>query len=252
MALWDSEGSDAYTLQYTVWCECFESARPIHLVVKNGVMESSRFLDSGEEAIGSLVHGTIDGLFDLVQEALDIKSYSLHVNYDSAFGFPTYINISYRHNVIDGGFYMEVHSYIPGPSQTPEPFYIVDLAKAELTSAMARWDSEGSDTYTLQYTLRCECPENARPIHLEVKNGVMESSRFLDSGEEATAAQGSYVVEDIDGLFDLVQDALEVKAYSLYVEYYSAWGVPAYIRITYAHNVADSELLMEVHSLALF
>ena len=242
MALWDSEGSDTYNLHYTYWCECYGSAKPIHLVVKNGVMESSVLPDSGEEAIGSLVLETIDGLFDLVQEALDFTAYSLHVNYDSSLGFPTYISTSYYHNVADAGFYMEVHSYVPGPYQKREPVYDIGSAKVELSSAMALWDSEGPDTYTLGYTSWCECPEDrGGMIELAVKNGVMESSTFLDSGEEATAAQSRHVLETIDGLFDLVQEALDTNAYELRVDYDPVLGFPRHIEI------ADGGFWMEVY-----
>ncbi len=135
------------------------------------------------------------------------------------------------------------------PSQTPGSVYDIALAKAELNSAMALWDSEGSDMYNLLYTVWCLCPESAKPIYLVVKNGVMESSTFLDSGEEATAARGRRVLRTIPGLFHLVQRALGT-AYSLNVNYHSALGYPTYINIAWS-LAPDDGFWMEVHFLGI-
>ena len=135
------------------------------------------------------------------------------------------------------------------PTPTPEPVSTESSPKAELNSAMALWDSEGSDTYNLLYTVWCLCPESAKPIYLVVKNGVMESSTFLDSGEEATAARGRRVLRTIPGLFNLVQRALNT-AYSLNVNYDSSLGYPTYISVAWS-LAPDDGFQMEVHYLDL-
>ena len=47
------------------------------------------------------LYPTIDGLFSVVQEAIDTRAWSIDAAYDTRYGFPTDIWIDYDHRVAD-------------------------------------------------------------------------------------------------------------------------------------------------------
>ncbi len=71
--MWDAVGSGDYSFEYAPICRVCDP-QPAKVTVRNGKVESVTFVQSGdslEKYVLGLYH-TIDGLFDKVQEAIDL------------------------------------------------------------------------------------------------------------------------------------------------------------------------------------
>jgi hypothetical protein len=93
-ALWAQTGPSNYTMTIQVSCECgSEQSGPVVISVRNGVVESRRYVSSG-----SLVDSryearfpSIDGLFELVEKGIRENWSPRDAQYDSDTGYPTRI-----------------------------------------------------------------------------------------------------------------------------------------------------------------
>lgn len=113
-ALWEAGRSDGYTFEYTPSCFCLEQMlRPVRITVKNGVLESVIYVESGEAADHERFERylSIDGLFDLIQEAIDREAARLTASYDSESGYPIDVGIDYVTNIADEEFYFTATGY---------------------------------------------------------------------------------------------------------------------------------------------
>ena len=92
-ALWESNGSDDYTIEYHT--RLLGRFAPVRVTVREGVIESATFLegrDAGSPVSPEDMHAveTIDGLFDRLEEALsDPPAFNMGAEYDAEFGYPT-------------------------------------------------------------------------------------------------------------------------------------------------------------------
>ena len=120
--LWESNGSDDYTIEYIAFL--YLSRVPMRLTVRNGVIESAKFLEGRDS--GMLVPPenmypvrTIDGLFDKIEEALsDRPAWSMTAEYDAELGYPREFGVSYTFTP-DDYFEASICCYNPlasGPS----------------------------------------------------------------------------------------------------------------------------------------
>ena len=101
-ALWEAQGLQNYT--YDVQRVCFCPFREgVRVTVSNGSVAGATDLATGEVLEPSEVqfYLTIDGLFDLVQNAYDRNAHEVQVEFDPSRGYPTRIYIDYLENVID-------------------------------------------------------------------------------------------------------------------------------------------------------
>jgi hypothetical protein len=77
-----------------------------------------------------------------------------------------------------------------------------------LAAARAQWNVQGPDAYSMVVTKSCEClPGMTGPVRVTVRNGVVESRRYVDSGLDVPAelAAGFPSVEE---MFAMIDDAL--------------------------------------------
>ncbi len=125
-ALWRVGGSTDYELESLVVCECPESTKPLKITVRNGAIESVIDLESGKATtryVDTYTYKTIEGRFDEIERALrdPWPAYHLGAEYHPDLGYPTYLSINYRHNVIDDGFELERLIYKPLDPIDPSP-----------------------------------------------------------------------------------------------------------------------------------
>ncbi len=95
------------------------------------------------------------------------------------------------------------------PSDDPDHKAMLERAHAELDKYRALWEAAGSGDYTFEYTPICFCPrELVQPVTIFVRDGAVESITYVASGE-APADDGFPRYLSIDGLFDLIQEAID-------------------------------------------
>ena len=127
----------------------------------------------------------------------------------------------------------------PAPTKTPRE--MLENAQAELDRHRTRWEANRSGDYTFEYRPVCFCVrEFVQPVQVKVRNGVVESVTYIESGESA-ATNGFPLYDTIDGLLDMIQDAIDRKAARLTVSYDPEIGYPTSVSIDYALNIADEE-----------
>jgi hypothetical protein len=92
-ALWASQGLTDYTFDVVRICYC-QFVADVRVTVKDGVITGVTELAS-EVARDPELFRTIDGFFDLVQDAYDRDAHEVQVEFDPSRGYPTRIWIDY-------------------------------------------------------------------------------------------------------------------------------------------------------------
>lgn len=112
-----------------------------------------------------------------------------------------------------------------------------------LDRARQRWAAVGPSTYTYLVRRACEClPETTGPFEVRVVDGQRQAVIRPETGEalEMPLADAFPAVE---GLFDIIDDALREGAYRVDVDYDRGTGTPLRMSIDYDQALADEELL---------
>jgi len=95
---WERTRPAAYTFSIARWCYCMqEGIGPVIVSVRDGVVESRTYAGSGA-AVGPTYADffpTVDGLFELIEDARRQGADAIDVTYDPALGFPVVISIDY-------------------------------------------------------------------------------------------------------------------------------------------------------------
>jgi hypothetical protein len=118
----------------------------------------------------------------------------------------------------------------------------VSATLADLTAAKSRWAASAPASYQYTFSRSCFCgPESARLVVVTVRNGVVESARYADTGALLAPAQAA-AYPTIEGVFALVDDALARHADSITAEYDAARGYPVRIFIDWFTNAVADEM----------
>ena len=114
-------------------------------------------------------------------------------------------------------------------------------AQAQLDKYRALWTSTGATDYSFELAPRAMFQYELRePVRIEVVNRVKSTVKYVESG--ITPKHDSierYVT--IDGLFDTIQDAIDRKAYSIFVSYDRNFGYPTNAGFDYSYFTVDEE-----------
>jgi hypothetical protein len=107
-------------------------------------------------------------------------------------------------------------------------------------NARARWRSVRPDRYSYDLYRICECtPEMAGPVSVTAQGSGAVAWRY-DDGTEVGAALRPFF-PSVDGLLDLIEDAIREGAFEVTVQYDQVTGVPVEFRIDYEQLVFDEE-----------
>jgi hypothetical protein len=104
------------------------------------------------------------------------------------------------------------------------------------------WDSMGPEGYKLEFSWQCFCIRDyTEPVIIEVgaDGSILSVVRKSDGQVLPTSDHERYVT--VEGLFDLLQDAIDRAAYRIDVEYHPEMGYPTHAFIDYEQNMADEE-----------
>lgn len=113
---------------------------------------------------------------------------------------------------------------------------------AELARAQARWVDHGPSSYSITILRGCEClPEMSGPVVVVVREGRVESRRYVPSGGPVDATFED-LFPTVDGLFGLIADAAQQDSARLEVTYHPTLGYPTSIVIDYHPVYVDDEV----------
>ena len=123
---------------------------------------------------------------------------------------------------------------------------IRDDARDQYEKALKRWEASGPNDYIATMERRCFCAAEARgPVRVTVSGTTVLSRVYEDTGE-AVPSEFASLFPTVDGLFDIIDDALDRGAYDVQAFYDPLAGVPFSFYIDYDQNTVDEELGFQV------
>ena len=124
-----------------------------------------------------------------------------------------------------------------------------DEAQAQLNRQRRHWRAQEIGDYSFTVRRLCYCPETyTSPVVVRVSDGEVRDLAYEGSGE-AVAPEHAQFWPAVEGLFDLVQDAIDRDADSLRVDYHPLLGYPISIQIDYEEMMVDEELTVTASDL---
>jgi len=104
------------------------------------------------------------------------------------------------------------------------------------------WQQLGPASYQYGVQRLCFCgPDAIGPVRVTVQNGTVTSRVYTDSNDPV-ATNLEELFPDVEGLFDVLIDAVERDAADISVTWDSTTGLPSEFFIDYNEQIADEEL----------
>lgn len=115
----------------------------------------------------------------------------------------------------------------------------------DLAEARDRWAARGPASYAVTVTMACFCGELSNPVLVTVRNGAVESRVYVATGAPVNP-QAAAFFPAVDGLFDVIESAMNKPAGSLDVDYDPVLGHPTRISIDWSSKYVDDEVTYTV------
>lgn len=114
--------------------------------------------------------------------------------------------------------------------------------RTELGQQQFKWAAAGITDYLMVETISCNCVlELPRTVRMHVDGNLIVSMEDDENGDPVDP-QFVAAFHTVDGLFDLIQDAIDRKASSIQVSYDAQLGFPSTLFIDYFQEIADDEI----------
>ena len=114
--------------------------------------------------------------------------------------------------------------------------------QAELRRNESLWSTTRPASYVYTVERQCFCLGSSRgPVRVSVV-GASVAARVYTATGEPVPEELAELFPSVDGLFDVIRDALQRDAHELRVTYEPGSGVPLEIWIDYVATVIDEEL----------
>lgn len=121
-----------------------------------------------------------------------------------------------------------------------------DNPARELAWARKRWRREAPRDYSYDFERYCQCGADlSRTATVRVRNGAVVEVVWADDGSPVPHQYRS-AYRTIDGLFEIIGDAINDDADYIDVDYDSRYGFPRSASIDYTFGWADDELSFRV------
>ena len=99
----------------------------------------------------------------------------------------------------------------------------------------------------MEFRWNCFCPqEYVAPLIISVTGGNSIDSVVFAASQLPVNLEFSGNYESIDGLFDLIQGAIDRPAFHISVKYHADLGYPLSAAIDYDQRIADEEMGFQV------
>lgn len=116
-----------------------------------------------------------------------------------------------------------------------------DIA-AEIQTNKEKWLSHGVTGYQIEMQKICFCaPDAVRLMIFEIVNNEIKTVRYADTGDDVDPSHYNQY-NTVEGLFLLVEQALEKNPADLSIAYDKEYGYIKELAIDYQVNIADDEV----------
>ncbi len=102
-AFWESKRPARYVYELERWCKCpKEEQGPVRVTVEGTVVVERRHPETGAVVASSLngAFPSVDGLFDMLEDAVRRKPWSVNVSWDGELGYPRDFYVDFESNVL--------------------------------------------------------------------------------------------------------------------------------------------------------
>ncbi|MBL1202620.1 MAG: DUF6174 domain-containing protein [Nostoc sp. ZfuVER08] len=124
-----------------------------------------------------------------------------------------------------------------------------NLNQRQLNFNRRLWNNQNISNYRYTFSNGCFCiPEARGPVIIEVRNGKTKSITFVATGQPVQNPEYFQNYNTIPKLFNVIQDGINRKAYSLDVAYNPRLGYPTQINIDYNSQIADEEIYLTIEN----
>lgn len=118
--------------------------------------------------------------------------------------------------------------------------------RQEIADHRAVWEATRPFAYAYVVARQCFCPTEAiGPVRVRVQGDSVTSRTYVDGGAPVSS-EFTDLFPDVDGLFDVLTDALDQGADTVTVDWADQGGVPREIFIDRYLNAADDEVWYQV------
>lgn len=115
-----------------------------------------------------------------------------------------------------------------------------DLA-GEIAENRRKWEAAAPQSYVFDLERLCFCGEEARgPVRIRVTSGVPTAWAYVQGGGEVAADLRPFF-PGVEGLFDVLEEAVRENAHQIQVTWDPQTGAPLDLWIDYRVEVADEE-----------
>lgn len=154
--------------------------------------------------------------------------------------------------IISAGLLLSVGLNLPVMSQSPTEIAQSpennNLNSRRLKFNRNLWNQQNISNYRYTFSNSCFCIQDARgPVIIEVRNGQTTSITSVATGQPVDP-QYFQKYNTIPKLFNVIQDAIARRAFSLDVSYAANFGYPTQINIDYSSQIADEELYLTIEN----
>lgn len=111
----------------------------------------------------------------------------------------------------------------------------------EVRAQRRAWEAWRPASYVYEVERLCFCGVEWRgPVRVRVDAGQVVGQEYVDGGESVTSAAAPWF-PGVEGLFDILEDALDRDAHQVQVTWDPVSGAPQDFWIDYDANIADEE-----------
>ncbi|MBK8453923.1 MAG: DUF6174 domain-containing protein [Thiofilum sp.] len=119
-------------------------------------------------------------------------------------------------------------------------------AQAQLNQAQAKWKKTQPQHYSYYLQRSCFCtPDYTKPIMLRVFKGKVQQATLMPEGKPLPANRKTEAIP-MEGVFKLIQEAINRRAAKITVTYHVQYGYPKQVSIDYDQRMADEELYLTI------
>ena len=124
--------------------------------------------------------------------------------------------------------------------------------QSRLDSNRKKWDSEMASNYQFNFQWSCYCAMDfVAEANIIVRENRIQNAAFVEGDVPIPRNVAIERYQTMDGLFDLLQSAIDEKAYTISAKYHPELGYPSEVWIDYERRTVDEELGFSIQSLIL-
>ena len=225
---WAENGADDYRYRMQRSCFCPPEITTPGIVVVRGdaITEVSRV--DGFGSLDPAPYLSVDGLFAVIQDAIDQGADEISVSWDPLLGYPTDIYVDSIIPAVDDEIAYSARDLVLGTGY--------EARQAALDDALETWNAAGIAHYRFRMQRSCFCPaEITAPGLVEVLDDEIVS--VVDPNTASPLAPENYLT--VSGLFAVAQAAIDFEAWQFSAAYDPVLGYPTEIFTDAEEFLAD-------------